>query len=79
VTIEEGAVGGFAAHVLQFLAEEGLLDNGLKIRPMVMPDIWMGQAKPETMYAHAGLDRHAIMKTVFTALGQKGFGVGAAE
>ncbi|OCO99853.1 MULTISPECIES: 1-deoxy-D-xylulose-5-phosphate synthase [unclassified Ensifer] len=71
ITIEEGAVGGFASHVLQFLAEDGLLDGGLKVRPMVMPDIWMEQAKPEAMYAAAGLDRAGIVSTVFKALGQK--------
>ncbi|RVN90393.1 1-deoxy-D-xylulose-5-phosphate synthase [Sinorhizobium meliloti] len=79
ITIEEGAVGGFASHVLQFLAEEGLIDGGLKVRPMVMPDIWMEQAKPEAMYARAGLDRAGIVSTVFKALGQKhGVGLGAA-
>ncbi len=79
VTIEEGAIGGFASHVLQFLAEEGLLDGGLKVRPIVMPDIWMEQAKPEAMYAHAGLDRAGIVSTVFKALGQKHtIGLGAA-
>ncbi|MCA1366687.1 1-deoxy-D-xylulose-5-phosphate synthase [Bradyrhizobium sp. BRP14] len=79
VTIEEGAIGGFASHVLQFLAEEGLLDGGLKVRPMIMPDIWMEQAKPEAMYAHAGLDRAGIVSTVFKALGQKHtIGLGAA-
>ncbi len=79
ITIEEGAVGGFASHVLQFLAEEGLVDGGLKVRPMVMPDIWMEQAKPEAMYARAGLDRAGIVSTVFKALGQKhGVGLGAA-
>ncbi|WP_457584303.1 1-deoxy-D-xylulose-5-phosphate synthase [Ensifer canadensis] len=79
VTIEEGAVGGFASHVLQFLAEDGLLDGGLKVRPMVMPDIWMEQAKPEAMYALAGLDRAGIVSTVFKALGQKqDIGLGAA-
>ncbi len=78
ITIEEGAVGGFGSHVLQFLAHEGLLDNGLKIRPMVLPDIWMEQAKPEAMYAKAGLDRAGIVSTVFRALGQKEIGVGAA-
>src|SRR6195952_1518670 len=57
IIIEEGAVGGFASHVLQFLATEGLLDNGLKIRSLVMPDIWMEQAKPEAMNARARLDR----------------------
>ncbi|WOS64565.1 1-deoxy-D-xylulose-5-phosphate synthase [Sinorhizobium fredii] len=79
VTIEEGAIGGFASHVLHFLAEEGLLDGGLKVRPMVLPDIWMEQAKPESMYAAAGLDRAGIVSTVFKALGQKhAVGLGAA-
>ncbi|MBN9054264.1 MAG: 1-deoxy-D-xylulose-5-phosphate synthase, partial [Rhizobiales bacterium] len=79
ITIEEGAVGGFASHVLQFLALEGLLDHGLKVRPMVLPDTWMEQAKPEAMYARAGLDRAGIVSTVFQALGQKAVAdVGAA-
>ncbi|WP_245424260.1 1-deoxy-D-xylulose-5-phosphate synthase [Sinorhizobium sp. BJ1] len=79
ITIEEGAIGGFASHVLHFLAEEGLLDGGLKVRPMVLPDIWMEQAKPESMYASAGLDRAGIVSTVFNALGQKqSVGLGAA-
>ena len=78
ITIEEGAIGGFASHVLQFLALEGLLDQGLKVRPMVLPDLWMEQAKPEAMYARAGLDRAGIVSTVFQALGQKAVGVGAA-
>ncbi|WP_192803762.1 1-deoxy-D-xylulose-5-phosphate synthase [Sinorhizobium alkalisoli] len=79
ITIEEGSIGGFASHVLHFLAEEGLLDGGLRVRPMAMPDIWMEQAKPEAMYAHAGLDRAGIVSTVFKALGQKhSIGIGAA-
>ncbi|MBP1859541.1 1-deoxy-D-xylulose-5-phosphate synthase [Rhizobium herbae] len=78
ITVEEGAVGGFGSHVMQFLAHEGLLDNGLKIRPLVLPDIWMEQAKPEAMYAKAGLDRAGIVSTVFRALGQKEIGVGVA-
>ncbi|MDX3925575.1 MAG: 1-deoxy-D-xylulose-5-phosphate synthase [Shinella sp.] len=78
VTIEEGAIGGFASHVLQFLSLEGMLDQGLKVRPMVLPDIWMEQARPETMYAKAGLDRAGIVSTVFRALGQKQLGVEAA-
>ena len=69
VTIEEGSTGGFASHVLQFLAREGLIDGGLKVRPMVLPDVWMDQAKPEAMYAKAGLDREGIVRTVFAALG----------
>ncbi|WP_310414932.1 1-deoxy-D-xylulose-5-phosphate synthase [Mycoplana sp. BE70] len=78
VTIEEGAIGGFGSHVLQFLAVEGLLETGLKVRPLVLPDIWMEQAKPESMYAKAGLDRAGIVATVFKALGQKDIGVGVA-
>ncbi|MDK1384584.1 1-deoxy-D-xylulose-5-phosphate synthase [Sinorhizobium sp. 8-89] len=79
ITIEEGAVGGFGSHVLQFLAMDGLLDGGLKVRPLVMPDIWMEQAKPEAMYAAAGLDRAGIVSTVFKTLGQKqAVGLGAA-
>jgi 1-deoxy-D-xylulose-5-phosphate synthase len=78
ITIEEGAVGGFGSHVLQFLAMEGRLDHGLKVRPLVLPDIWMEQAKPEAMYAKAGLDRAGIVSTVFKALGQKAVGVGVA-
>ena len=45
---------------------------------MVLPDVWMEQAKPEAMYARAGLDRAGIVTTVFRALGQKAVGVGAA-
>jgi 1-deoxy-D-xylulose-5-phosphate synthase len=70
VTIEEGAVGGFGSHVMQFLANDGLLDHGLKVRSLVLPDVWMDQAKPEVMYAKAGLDRAGIVSTVFKALGQ---------
>ncbi|MDG3574998.1 1-deoxy-D-xylulose-5-phosphate synthase [Rhizobium sp. YJ-22] len=78
ITVEEGAVGGFGSQVLQFLAFEGLLDHGLKVRPLVLPDLWMEQAKPEVMYAKAGLDRAGIVTAVFRALGQKPLEVGAA-
>ncbi|QND49745.1 1-deoxy-D-xylulose-5-phosphate synthase [Rhizobium lusitanum] len=77
ITIEEGSVGGFGSQVMQFLASEGLLDNGLKIRTLVMPDIWVEQAKPEVMNALAGLDRAGIVQTVFKALGRSRI-VGAA-
>ena len=69
LTVEEGAIGGFGSHVIQFLAHQGLLDSGLKMRPLVMPDIFMDQAKPEAMYAHARLDRGGIVDAVFAALG----------
>nr|WP_174827072.1 1-deoxy-D-xylulose-5-phosphate synthase [Rhizobium ruizarguesonis] len=77
ITIEEGSIGGFGSHVMHFLATEGLLDNGLKLRSLVMPDIWMEQAKPEAMNAHAGLNRAGIVSTVFKALG-RGVAVGVA-
>ena len=69
VTVEEGAVGGFAAQVLHFLARAGLLDHGLKIRPLVLPDAFVDQAKPEKMIADAGLDATGISRAVFAALG----------
>jgi 1-deoxy-D-xylulose-5-phosphate synthase len=68
ITLEEGSVGGFGSHVLQFLSNEGLLDGGLKARTLVMPDIFMDHASPATMYARAGLDRRGIVDTVFGAL-----------
>jgi 1-deoxy-D-xylulose-5-phosphate synthase len=77
ITVEEGSVGGFGSHVLQFLALNGLLDNGLKVRPLVLPDIWMDQAKPEAMYKRAGLDRAGIVSTVFRTLGQNPVGLAA--
>ncbi len=71
ITIEEGAVGGFGSHVLQFLAWNGLLDHGLKVRPMVLPDRFLDQDTPEKMYEAAGLDSNAILATVFGALGRE--------
>jgi len=69
VTVEEGAIGGFASQVLQFLAHDGLLESGLKVRPLVLPDAFVDHAKPEKMYADAGLDAAGIVRTVFVALG----------
>ena len=70
VTIEEGAVGGFGSHVLQFLATEGVLDAGLKIRPMVFPDIFIDQDKPVKMYDVAAMNAPHIVETALRALGQ---------
>jgi 1-deoxy-D-xylulose-5-phosphate synthase len=70
VTIEEGAIGGFAAHVMQALAEHGALDRGLKVRSMVLPDIFIDQDSPAAMYARAGLDAKGIVTKVFEALGK---------
>ncbi len=70
ITIEEGAIGGFAAHVLQSLADNGVLDGGLKVRAMLLPDIFIDQDSPTAMYATAGLDTKGIVAKAFEALGQ---------
>ena len=69
ITVEEGAVGGFGAFVLQFLAQKGALDRGLKIRTLALPDRFQDHDKPELMYAVAGLDADGIAATALTALG----------
>jgi 1-deoxy-D-xylulose-5-phosphate synthase len=69
ITVEEGAIGGFGSFVLQTLAEHGALDRGLKVRPLVLPDIFQDQAKPEVMYAEAGLDADGIVRSALAALG----------
>ncbi len=70
ITIEEGAIGGFAAQVYQTLSDNGALDRGLKIRSMILPDIFIDHDSPNAMYAKAGLDAAAIVKKVFEALGR---------
>ncbi|GGE35847.1 1-deoxy-D-xylulose-5-phosphate synthase [Agaricicola taiwanensis] len=69
VTVEEGSMGGFGAHVLQLLATEGALDAGLKIRTLALPDRFIDHDTPARQYMEAGVDRAAICTTVFTALG----------
>jgi 1-deoxy-D-xylulose-5-phosphate synthase len=72
VTIEEGSSGGFGAAVLAALADDGALDQGgLKVRAMVLPDVWLEQDKPERMYAKAGLDAKGIVAKVLEALGRE--------
>ncbi|MFW2852627.1 1-deoxy-D-xylulose-5-phosphate synthase [Sphingomonas sp. TX0543] len=68
VTIEEGAIGGLGAHVLTFASDAGLIDAGLRLRTMRLPDIFQDHDKPEAQYAQAGLDADHIVKTVLTAL-----------
>jgi len=70
ITIEEGSIGGFGAHVMQFLAWDGLLDRGMKLRPMVLPDRFIDQDTPERMYQSAGLDANGIVATALGALGR---------
>ena len=69
ITLEEGSVGGFGAFVLHALAEDGLLDRGLKVRTLVLPDIFIDHDKPDKMYALAGLDSKAIVAKVREVLG----------
>ncbi|HSD33929.1 MAG TPA: 1-deoxy-D-xylulose-5-phosphate synthase [Alphaproteobacteria bacterium] len=70
ITVEEGAVGGFAAQVAQELAHAGQFDAGLRFRPMVLPDRFIEQDKPERQYEEAGLDARAIVATALAALGR---------
>jgi 1-deoxy-D-xylulose-5-phosphate synthase len=70
ITIEEGAIGGFGAYVLQALAEQGVLDQGVRVRCMVLPDQFIDQDTPAAMYATARLDARAIVAKVFEALGK---------
>jgi len=70
ITVEEGAIGGFGAYVLQALAQHGALDHGLKVRAMVLPDAFIDQDSPTAMYAKAGLDAKGIVAKVFEALGK---------
>ncbi|WP_395333080.1 1-deoxy-D-xylulose-5-phosphate synthase [Novosphingobium sp. BL-8H] len=76
VTIEEGAVGGLGGHVLTLASDLGLIDAGLRIRTMRLPDIFQAQDKPEKQYAEAGLDAGAIVDTVLSALGHETAGYG---
>jgi len=69
ITIEEGAMGGFGAFVLEALARHGALDRGLKVRTLTLPDIFQDHDKPELMYAQAGLDAEGVVRTALSALG----------
>ena len=70
VTVEEGAIGGFSSHVLHHLAESGMLDGGLKVRPMVLPDRFIDHDTPQAQYEEAGLSAKHIARTALTALGR---------
>jgi 1-deoxy-D-xylulose-5-phosphate synthase len=70
ITVEEGAIGGFGSYVMQTLAEHGALDGSLRVRSMVLPDVFIDQDSPAAMYAQAGLDAKGIVAKVFEALGK---------
>jgi 1-deoxy-D-xylulose-5-phosphate synthase len=69
ITVEEGAIGGFATQVMQYMAGEGLLDNGLKFRPLTLPDYFIDHDKPAIQFQQAGLDAASIVATVLNAFG----------
>tara|TARA_B100001123_G_C15320206_1_gene1027625 strand:- start:792 stop:2711 length:1920 start_codon:yes stop_codon:yes gene_type:complete len=68
ITIEEGSIGGFGSHIVQFLSSRGILDKGIKLRSMILPDIFIDQDTPEKMYKKAGLDSSSIEEKVLEAL-----------
>ena len=70
ITVEEGVIGGFASHVMHYLSFAGLLDHGLKFRPLTLPDRFIDHNQPAEQYRLAGLDRESIMRTALTALGR---------
>ncbi|HKS20435.1 MAG TPA: 1-deoxy-D-xylulose-5-phosphate synthase [Bradyrhizobium sp.] len=70
LTIEEGSIGGFGSHVMQLLADNGMLDGGLRMRSMVLPDVFLDHDSPNAMYANAGLDAKGIVAKVFETLGK---------
>jgi 1-deoxy-D-xylulose-5-phosphate synthase len=71
ITIEEGAIGGFASYVLNFLAQNALLDAGLKVRPMFLPDSFVAHGDPKWQYQEAGLNAPDIVRTALAALGNE--------
>jgi 1-deoxy-D-xylulose-5-phosphate synthase len=75
VTVEEAAVGGFGAHVLTMASDQGLIDAGLKLRTLRLPDRFQDQDKPEKQYAEAGLDAEHMVATVLKALRHNSAGV----
>ena len=79
VTIEEASIGGLGAHVLTMASDEGLVDGGLKIRTMRLPDHFQDQDKPEKQYDEAGLNAPQIVETVLKALRSNSAGVEGAR
>lgn len=70
ITVEEGSIGGFGSHVLQFLALEGMLDGGLKVRPMCLPDFFIEHGTQDEQVKEAGLSAAHIASTALTLLGR---------
>ncbi len=74
ITIEEGSMGGFGSHVAHFLANEGLLDHGLKLRTMTLPDVFQDHDNPVKQYEQAGLNAKHIVATARAAVGHTAAG-----
>ncbi|BAE51708.1 1-deoxy-D-xylulose-5-phosphate synthase [Paramagnetospirillum magneticum] len=70
ITVEEGSVGGFGSHVLHLLASKGALDNGLKVRPLALPDVFVEHDAPAIQYEKIGLNASGIVATVLATLGE---------
>ena len=68
MTIEEGSIGGFGSHVVDFLSKKGLLDTDLKFRSMTLPDLFIDQDTPDNMYKIANLDANSIENNVLDLL-----------
>ncbi|BBC71249.1 1-deoxy-D-xylulose-5-phosphate synthase [Altererythrobacter sp. B11] len=79
VTLEEGSIGGLGAHVLTLASDEGLIDSGLKIRTMRLPDLFQDHDTPERQYDEAGLNAPQIIETVLAALRHNSAGVEEAR
>ncbi len=74
ITVEEGSIGGFGAHVMDFLAETGISDGALKVRALKLPDTFIDHGKPDEMYEAAGLNASGIVSAVLKALGRNDLG-----
>jgi len=71
ITVEEGSIGGFGSHVVQFLSDKNLLDNKLKFRSMILPDKFLDHNKPDLMYKYSGLDANSIEDRILNTLNSK--------
>jgi 1-deoxy-D-xylulose-5-phosphate synthase len=78
IVVEEGAIGGFGSHVLQLLCQHDALSGGLKVRSLVLPDLFLDHDTPAAMYARAGLDADGIVQAAFDCLGRRA-GLRSAE
>ena len=79
ITIEEGSPGGFGAHVMSFMSQEGLLDGGLKMRVMTLPDRLINHDRPDMQYEKSGLTAPAIVETASKAIGRSGKAISSDE